>query len=164
LTVVCVVFASGKQPPVAKTSGQDRPSRPFLEIFLANRDPPIITQKVIVQSAVGPVQGLLARPETKDRLPAVLVIPGKEGLTEWMRENTRDLSGIGYVVLALDLRPSQSQPSAPQKRGESLTDEPTLARLSAAVRWLRRRADLFPDRIGVVGWSSGGGQPLELSR
>jgi dienelactone hydrolase len=196
LAFVWVVLASGKQPPAAKTSGQDKVPRPFLEVFRDNQTPPVVTREVVIQSAVGPVHGLLARPETKERLPAVLIIPGKPGLTEWMRQNTRDLSSIGYVVLALDLgdrslgdrslrpnpgRPKQLQsfaktpaPQAPLpdlergvggcgSRVEVLSDEQTLARLSAAVRWLRRRADALPDRMGIVGWSWGGEQALALA-
>ncbi len=161
---VWIIFASGKQPPAANTSVQDRSPRPFLEVFRANQAPPVVAREVTFQSAVGPVHGVLARPETKERLPAVLIIPGKEGLTEWMRQNTRDLSSIGYVVLALDLRPNQLQSSAKTpSQVEVLSDELTLVRLSAAVRWLRRRADVLPDRMGVVGWSWGGEQALALA-
>jgi dienelactone hydrolase len=48
-------------------------------------------------------------------------------------------------------------------RVEVFSDELTLARLSAAVRWLRRRADILPNRMGVVGWSWGGEQALALA-
>src|SRR5262249_25970535 len=147
---------------IPKTSRPDQLSRPFLEVFQANQEPPVVTQEVSIQSAVGSVRGLLARPDTKERLPAVLVIPGKEGLTEWMKQNTRDLSGIGYVVLAVDWRPDGPQQSPKSNREENLVNEHSLARLSAAVRWLRRRGDVFPDRIGVLGWT-GGDEELALA-
>jgi dienelactone hydrolase len=46
---------------------------------------------------------------------------------------------------------------------DALADEQTLAELSAAVRWLRRRPDVPPERLGVVGWSRGGEQALTLA-
>jgi carboxymethylenebutenolidase len=135
---------------------------PFLEVFRAYRPPAIATQEVRFASAVRRVTGYLARPDTPERLPAVLLLPGEQGLTDWMRENARDLAGIGYVVLAVDLPRGESPPPA---RGASaaLADERTLAELSAAVRWLRRRADVLPERLGVVGWSRGGEQALALA-
>jgi dienelactone hydrolase len=81
-----------------------------------------------------------------------------------MKESARELCGIGYVVLALDLEVSrQHSLGKPQGPGAALGDERALAQMSAAVRWLRRRADVLPDRIGVVGWSWGAGQALALA-
>ncbi|MFO0964093.1 MAG: dienelactone hydrolase family protein [Gemmataceae bacterium] len=45
----------------------------------------------------------------------------------------------------------------------ALADEVALARLSAAVRWLRRQGDVMPDRVGVFGFSGGGAQALALA-
>jgi dienelactone hydrolase len=68
------------------------------------------------------------------------------------------------VVLTADLATDSATPQA-QTRGvpAALADEQTLAKLSAMVRWLRRRGDVFPERLGVAGWSSGGDQALALA-
>jgi len=148
----------------ARSADGKQPMPLFLDLFRSNQRPATVTTTITVNTAVGPLRGYLARPDTAERLPAILLIPGEEGLNDWMKENARDLSGIGYVALALEPAPR----NAGQARGKSdaaafLADEPTLARLAAAVRWLRRRPDVFPDRIGVAGWSVGADQALALA-
>src|SRR5260370_3674513 len=129
---------------------------PFLKDFLV-KEPATLTKEVKITSEVGPVAGYLARPDTQEKLPAILLIHDEDGLTDWMKLNAREISSIGYVVLAVDLR--QRVSAKPQAENE----ERVLAELSAAVRWLKRRPDVFPDRIGVVGWSWGGGKALALA-
>jgi carboxymethylenebutenolidase len=146
------------------TAGQPRRLPVFLEEFRVGKEAPTLTKDVTFPSAVAPVAGYLARPDTPERLPGILLVPGQGGLDDWMKENARDLSGIGYVVLAVDpARAHQRTPGKDRARQEGLADEQTLAELSAAVRWLRRRPDVLPDRLGVVGWSRGGGQALALA-
>jgi len=116
---------------------------------------------VTFSSALGAVNGFLARPDTKEQLPAVLLIHDEAGLSEWMKQNSRELSSIGYVVLAVDL--AREIPAAASERKAFREDERVLAKLSAALRWLRRQNDVMPDRIGVVGWSWGAGQALALA-
>jgi carboxymethylenebutenolidase len=135
---------------------------PFLEEFKAPRAA-VLTQHVGIVTAVGKVDGFLARPDVREALPAVVLIPNGmalqngTGLQKWMRQSARDLAGIGYVVLAVDVRKKAGDPLSERAR------ERTLAELSAAVRWLRRRSDVLPERVGVVGWSWGGEQALALA-
>jgi carboxymethylenebutenolidase len=159
LTLAPVMYC--QSPPAA---GSGRPVLPFLVEFRAHTPPTVVTREDMIPSAVGQVRGYLARPETTERLPAVLLLPDEQGLTPWMKENARDLAGIGYVVLAADLGAGSSTPQA-QTRGVSaaLADEQTLAKLSAMVRWLHRRGDVLPGRLGVVGWLSGADQALALA-
>jgi carboxymethylenebutenolidase len=164
LVVFTSIFASGRQSQLGKTPDKGGSPSSFLEIFQKNAEPPIITKDVLIESAVGRVRGYLARPGTPDNLPGVLLLPNEAGLTDWMRENARDLASVGYVALAIE----------PSRRGlhravsgladsVALFDEQTLAQQSAAVRWLRGRADVLPDRVGVVGWSRGGWDALALA-
>ena len=129
---------------------------PFLEEFKV-KEAPTLTQEIKLQSAVGRVSGYLARPDTQEKLPAVLLIHDVTGLTPWMKQNAREISTIGYVVLALDL--GHRTGVKPSIQGE----EAILAELSAAVRWLRRRPDVFPERIGALGWSWGGSLAVALA-
>jgi carboxymethylenebutenolidase len=134
---------------------------PFLEAFQKNKQPPIVSRMVSFPSALGPVQGFMARPDTQEQLPAVLLIHDEAGLTEWMKQNSRELSGIGYVVLAVDL--TREIPTGEAERKVFREDERALVKLSGALRWLRRQRDVLPERIGVVGWSWGAGQALALT-
>jgi carboxymethylenebutenolidase len=145
------------------TSAQQETKKlpPFLDAFKQNNQPATVSRGVSYASAMGPVEGFLARPDTKEQLPAVLLIHDEAGLSEWMKQNARELSSIGYVVLAVDL--TGEIPAAGAERKVFREDERALAKLSAALRWLRRRSDVMPDRIGVVGWSWGAGQALALA-
>jgi carboxymethylenebutenolidase len=143
----------------AQTDAKKLP--PFLDQFKHNNQPAILSRTMSFASALGPVNGFLARPDTKEQLPAVLLVHDEAGLTEWMKQNTRELSSIGYIVLAVDL--AREIPAAGADRKVFREDERALAKLSAALRWLRRRSDVMPDRIGVVGWSWGAGQALALA-
>jgi len=143
----------------AQTEAKKLP--PFLEQFKQTNQPPTVSRIVSFASALGPVSGFLARPDTKEQLPAILLIHDEAGLTDWMKQNSRELSSIGYVVMAVDL--AKEVPAAASERRAFREDERALAKLSAALRWLRRRSDVMPDRIGIVGWSWGAGQALALA-
>ena len=45
---------------------------------------------------------------------------------------------------------------SPAKQNDAIRLERGLAQLCAAVRWVRRRDDVFPDKIGVLGWGKTG--------
>jgi dienelactone hydrolase len=151
--VVLLAGAPGSrsEPPAPRP---DLP--PFLQLFKGDKAPPVVGRDITFPSAVGSGGGYLARPDTRERLPAVLLIPGEEGMTDWLKESTRDLAGVGYVALAVAPRHRESRPP-------DLADEQALTELWAAVRWLRRRPDVLPERVGVVGWSRGAGQALALA-
>ncbi|MBV9124937.1 MAG: dienelactone hydrolase family protein [Planctomycetes bacterium] len=157
LVVFRLVLSSGARCQVLVASGQGRPQQSFLEKFQAQKPAAVVTREVTFPSAVGPVAGYVARPQTSERLPAVLLLPGEQGLNDWMKGNTRDLAGNGYVVLAV------APPARVRTASAALADEKTLAQLSSAVRWLRRRPDVQPEQLGVLGWSSGGDQAVALA-
>jgi carboxymethylenebutenolidase len=153
VALACCVAVPASQPHVP----------PFLDTFRANNEPAIVSKMVSFPSAVGTVKGYLARPDTKEVLPAVLLLHDEAGLTPWMQTSAREMASIGFVVLALDLEkrlPLSGKAAGPLA---ALTDEATLADLSAAVRWLRRRPDVLAERIGVAGWAWGGEQALALA-
>jgi carboxymethylenebutenolidase len=138
----------------------------FLDDFLANTEPSLISREVRFPSAVGPVAGFWARPDVKQPLPAVLIVYDEDSWTDWMKTNTRHLASIGYEVLTVNVhrrRVAASRLRGAGGEGLAFTDEATLAELSAAVRWLRGRSTVLPNRLGVVGWNWSGGQALALA-
>jgi dienelactone hydrolase len=149
------------QPPAKAPPPGGLP--PFLDDFRARNEPAVATREVTFASAVGKVRGYLARQDTRESLPGVLLIHDAAGLDDWMKRSARELSSIGYVVLAVDL--AKRVPASGKSAGPAaaLADEATLAELSAAARWLRRRPDVLPERVGVVGWGWGADQALALA-
>jgi carboxymethylenebutenolidase len=160
--IALAYLAAAPAQTVGPPSSQKR-LPPFLDTFRADSEPPIVSKTISFASATGTVKGYVARPGTKEALPAVLLIHDETGLTPWMELSARELASIGFVVLAVDLEkrlPVSGKAAGPLA---ALADEATLTDLSAAVRWLRRRPDVLPDRIGVVGWAWGGEQALALA-
>jgi carboxymethylenebutenolidase len=129
---------------------------PFLEAFRAKKDPPVVTREETIASAVGKVRGLLALPDVNKPLPAILLLPDERGLTDWVKKSAKELAGIGYVVLTLDVGKHASS-------GPPHADQQLMAELSAAVRWLRLRPEVLPGSVGVVGWSDGAGRALAVA-
>jgi dienelactone hydrolase len=164
LAFLVLLAVPGTPAQNPSTSAAQRPLSPFLDDFRAHRQPALIARDVAFQSAVGLEHGYLARPNTPERLPAVLLIPGKNGLDAWMKGNARHLAGIGYVTFAVTLSDGGSSSSNPVRGPDAAwSEEKTIARLAAAVRWLRRRREVQADQFGVIGWDSGAGHALALA-
>jgi carboxymethylenebutenolidase len=164
LPSIFVLVASDAQRPRSTTGAHSQALPPFLDLFKKEAERPHVISESKVSSAVGEVRGILARPASVERLPAILLLPGEAGLNTRTKQNAKDLCGIGYVVLALDVRPGRPSSKAPTQDGLGIiTNEAALAQMSAAVRWLRRRPDVMPDRVGVLGLSEGASQALALA-
>ena len=155
---VALLSQAAAPPDKQDPAGAARELPPFLESFHAVKQPRIATRTVTFPSAVGQVGGFLARPETDERLPALLLLPGQEGISGWMRQNGREFASIGYVSLVVD-----SEKGGANREDGVLAEERALAKLSAAVRWLRRRPDVLPEAIGVAGWAQAGPRALALA-
>ena len=142
--------------------------RPFLEEFLQPSTLPITAEDVQWPTADGFQTGYLVRPVVEERLPAVLLLSDRRGLHDWLKQSARELSGVGYVVLAVDvprvsggvrpsLSPAVSTPMAEMRR------EQVMARLTAAIRWLHRKPYVDPERSSAIGFEEGAGWALAVA-
>lgn len=154
------VLVAERPPPDAQAGASRSPPElpPFMEVFLSRRTAAVATQSVEWPSAIGSRQGLLVRPDGDERLPALLLIEVGPA-SGFLKRTAQELAEIGYVVLLVELLPAANEGSlsAEEKR------ERALAQMSSAVRWLRRRNDVFPDRIGAMGWAGAAQWALELA-
>jgi hypothetical protein len=78
----------------------------------------------------------------KQSLPAILVVYDEDTWTDWVKENTGHLASIDYETLAVKIHRRASR-----KDAAAFADEAALAELSAAVRWLRSRPSVLPNRL-----------------
>lgn len=131
---------------------------PFVERCERPRPVPearLEVERDLVYSRAGgePITMDLLRPRTDELRPAVLLIHGggwRRGEKAHVDSMARALAGAGYVGVALDFRLAD----APR-----VTFPAPVADARCAVRWLRangRAHGVDPDRIGAVGFSSGG--------
>ncbi len=129
----------------------------FLDDFKARTDPPVLTEDVVFLGEGGGPFGSFtafwARVEGKQALPAVLLAYNDASLATWMQTNARHLASIGYAVLAIPLnyRPVQGDLFG-------IFNKYPERQLSAGMRWLRGRADVLPNRLGVVGFGGPSGR------
>jgi dienelactone hydrolase len=140
----------------------DRPL--FLDVF-RSPDAAAVTKAVQWASPFGEQRGWLVRPDSDERLPALLLIASGRA-NDFLLQSARELAGIGYVVLLVEL--DQNQIGAPAgtaqaKLNEAIERERGLAQLCSAARCMRRRADVFPDKVGVLGWGKMARWALELA-
>lgn len=100
--------------------------------------------------------------------PAVLVIHQWTGLTDYEKERSRMLAGLGYNVFALDIYGEGVRPKPPeagQEAGKYKSDRKLFReRLVAGLDVLRAEEHTDPARIAAIGYCFGGGGALELAR
>jgi cytochrome c556 len=135
-------------------------SVPFMDVF-NHREPALAVAERSVQIEGGPGRSLPAFIVTptpgagasdRDRqtgLPAIILTSGREGLAEPLRQFARELSGIGYVTLAVEFRGSADAGDSPllaavfDRSGDLLK----------VIDWLVAQPGVDPERIGVVAWN-----------
>jgi dienelactone hydrolase len=135
-------------------------SVPFMDVF-NHREPAVPTTERSVQLDGGPGRTLAAfvvtptlgrSASSRDRekgLPAVILASGREGLTDMFRKFARELSGLGYVTLAVDFRGAAGAGDSPllaavfDRSGDLLK----------VTDWVAAQPGVDPDRIGAVAWN-----------
>ena len=124
-------------------------SSPFLDMFIDREAALKLVEQSIQLDVDGrQLPGYLVAPTVQGRLPAVLVAPGREGLSESVRRFTREIAGIGYVTLAVDYPPNQAADASALLR--AIADPSN--DLVTAVDWLAAQPSVDPERIGAIGW------------
>jgi dienelactone hydrolase len=157
--VACLHAGDAKNEP-----GRPRSDRStFLDAFLAP-NAAIVKKPVEWVSGFGEQRGWLFRAETNERLPALLLIANPRA-SDFFLQSGRELASIGFAVLLVEIDGKEvgvhAGPAAAKQ--DAIRLERGLAQLCSAVRWIRRRDDLFPDRIGVLGWGKSARSALDLA-
>jgi len=121
------------------------------------------------ETRIGPLRAFVARPEGTQGpgpFPAVLVLHEIFGLNDDMRRIARRFAEAGYVAMAPDLYSHGNKALCLSRvlvdmqrgnRGRTLDD------VVVAREALRRRPDVDPNRVAVVGFCMGGGFALVLA-
>jgi carboxymethylenebutenolidase len=123
------------------------------------------TETVKFPSGTDTISGFLAVPEKPGQYPALIVIHEWWGLNDWVKEQTEKLAAEGYVALAVDLYRGEvaNDPEKAHELMRGLPQDRAIRDLQAAFIYLATRKDVKPDRIGAIGWCTGGGLSLQLA-
>jgi dienelactone hydrolase len=167
--LVAALFAGPIAVAARGEAGPRLAGRPlFLDVF-RSPDEVVVTKPVEWASAIGQQRGWLVRPKSDERLPALLVIANpiaNARADDFFLKSARDLAGIGYAVLVAPLeRDAIGVPAGTihAEQADAVRPERVLAQLGSAARWMRRRADVFPDKVGILGWGNATRWALEVA-
>jgi carboxymethylenebutenolidase len=124
-----------------------------------------IAVPVIYKSGKVRFRAIEVQPPGKGPFPALIMLHGDFGLTEWVRNQAWRLSEKDYLVLAVDLYdgelPKTIEEAHILERG--LDERLVIAKLKVAVDYLETRPAVRKDAIGIMGWDCGGGFALDAA-
>jgi dienelactone hydrolase len=105
------------------------------------------------------ITGYLMRPSGAGPFPAILVLHGCEGYTNLEKSSVNELAGLGYVALAIDtLKPQGLRNACHDIEAYRVSAQYA----AAALAWLESQTYVAPKRLGVLGYSMGGIEILDL--
>jgi len=133
-------------------------------VRVAENDPEIEVQDVLMPGEAGQLFGYLAVPKTaRETLqPGVIVVHENRGLVEHIRDVTRRVAKAGFIGLAVDLLSRQGgvgqfpEPTQQTAAYNRTTQEQRRADLMATLDYMKRLDNIVFDRIGITGFCAGG--------
>ncbi|RYZ24424.1 MAG: dienelactone hydrolase family protein [Chitinophagaceae bacterium] len=134
------------------------------------KGPAIREEAVNLRSGGTTLQSFLYMDSSKtDRRPAIIVVPEWWGLTDYARGRARQLAGLGYTAIALDMYGDgkiAADPKQAQELAMPFYTNPALfaERLQAAATYLKSRPETDTARMGAMGYCFGGSAVLHGAR
>ncbi|MDI1346048.1 MAG: dienelactone hydrolase family protein [Pseudolabrys sp.] len=123
-------------------------------------DARLATETVSYDAGGTKISGYLARPKSKGKRPAIIVIHENRGLNPHIQDIARRLALEGFLALAVDmLSPQGGTPGDEDKARDmfaALKLDETAQQIAAAVPFVARHAE-STGNVGAVGFCWGGG-------
>lgn len=122
----------------------------------------IVSEAVRFEGKGGTLGGYLSRPAGKGPYPGVVVIHENRGVTDYIKDVTRELAKAGYVGLSVNLVSRSLGADYPGGSDEAmnalgkLSDAEAMADLDAGVEYLKKQPVVFTNSIGCMGFCMGG--------
>ena len=131
----------------------------------------IKTQEIPYQGADGTqLMGYYAYDDAiKGPRPGVVVVHEWWGLNDYTKRRARDLAGLGYSALAIDMYGGGKNTEHPKDamafmQAASKDSAASSARFKAGLDLLKKQAQTDPDKIAAIGYCFGGGVVLNAAR
>jgi dienelactone hydrolase len=116
------------------------------------------------------MNGYIAYDESSDKKrPGILVVPEWWGLTDYPKGRARQLAGLGYIALAVDMYgngKTADNPDSASKMAMPFYQNPQMAkaRFDAALATLKSFSQTDTANIAAIGYCFGGGQVLNMAK
>lgn len=116
------------------------------------------------------LEGYLAYDDAvKDRRPGIIVVHEWTGVGDYVKNRVRQLAGLGYIALAVDIYGKGIRPKDPQEakiQADIYRQDRVLMRrrVLAGLEVLKQHPLTDPGKIAAIGYCFGGGTVLELAR
>lgn len=115
------------------------------------------------------LKGYVAYIPTKDKQPAILVVPEWWGYGEYTKMRARMLAQLGYFAMAVDIYGGGKQATTvaeAQNLSEVFYKDPKLAeaRLEAAEKKVKRYPQVDATKVGAIGYCFGGTMVLNAAK
>jgi carboxymethylenebutenolidase len=120
-------------------------------------------QKITLRSGTDDVRAYCFRPAGKGPFPALVVLHGDFGLTDWVKKQAERLANKGYLTVAIDLYRGELPRDIEEAHilERALPADRVLRDIKAALDFLVQRPEVRKERLGIIGWDMGGGWALE---
>ena len=122
----------------------------------------VISEHVRFDGKAGTLGGYLSRPAGKGPYPGVVIIHENRGVTDYIKDVTKDLAKEGYVSLSVNLVSRELGADYPGGSEDALkalgilSDADAMADLDAGVEYLKKQPVVFTNSIGCMGFCMGG--------
>ena len=127
--------------------------------IVAADDPRLATERMSYDSPKGKIDGYLARPKSKGKRPAVLVIHENRGLNPHLEDVARRLAAEGFLAYAVDLLSlvggTPASEDAARELHPKMNQDDAVAALVSGVSVLKAYSE-STGKIGAVGFCFGG--------
>ena len=123
------------------------------------------TEMIEFPSNGGTTPGYLVEPKGNGPFPGVIVLQEWWGLIPHIKEVAERVAAEGFVVIAPDLYHGKQtdEPNEAKKLAMALDRQRAILEVSDAAKYLAAREDVFPKKVGVMGFCMGGGLSLSAA-
>jgi carboxymethylenebutenolidase len=126
---------------------------------VADNDARLAIERAGYDSPKGKINGYLARPKSKGKRPAVLVIHENRGLNPHLEDVARRLATEGYLAYAVDLLSlvggTPASEDAARELHTKMNQDDAVTALVSAVSFLKQHPE-STGKVGAVGFCFGG--------
>ena len=129
----------------------------------------IVFENVVYEAEGMKFEGYRARPGHDRKVPLIFVVHDWNGIDDYEQGRARQLAELGYAAFAIDVygqgvRPKPG-PEASAEASKYYRDNALFRkRLTAGFEAGLKSADIYPNRVGVMGYCFGGAAALEMAR